>query len=132
GTEDLMRRIVLATLLVALASPVAAQDKAAEVVAEMRKALGGGALDTLRTLSLEGPFRRAMGPRDMTGTNALTIELPNRMYKSEEIEMPGGASVERIEVLNGDTAWDDVKRRGGMGGGNIQIMTRGSRGAELN
>jgi hypothetical protein len=126
-----MRRIVLATLLVALGSPLTAQDKAADVVAEMRTALGGGALDTLRTLSLEGTFRRVGGPREMTGTSALTIELPNRMYRSEEIELPGGASVERITVLNGDTAWEDVKRRGAMGGG-IQIMTRGPQGAELN
>jgi hypothetical protein len=126
-----MRRIVLAMLLAALGSPLAAQDKAADVITEMRKALGGAKLDSVKALSLEGPFQRDAGPRQMAGTNALTIQLPDHMYRSEEIELPGGASMERITALNGTQAWDDMKQRGGMGGG-MQIVMAGPGGRELN
>jgi hypothetical protein len=126
-----MRRIALAVLLLALGSPLAAQDKAADVVKDMRKALGGSKLDSIKALSLEGPFQRDMGQRQMAGTNALTIQLPDRMYRSEETELPGGASMERIAALNSGTAWEDMKQRGGMGGG-MQILMRGPGGAELN
>ena len=126
-----MRKIVLAALIAALGTPILAQDQAADVVKAMRQALGGDKLDSVNALSLEGPFQREMGPRQMAGTNALTIQLPDRMHRSEEIELPGGASMERLVALNGDTAWEDMKQRGGMGGG-IQIMMRGPGGAELN
>jgi hypothetical protein len=128
-----MRRIALAALLVAFGTPLVAQDKAAEVVKEMRKALGGGKLESVKALSLEGPFQRDMGPRQMAGTNALTIQLPDRMYRSEDTELPGGASMERIVALNGATAWEDMKQRGGMGRG-MQIVMRGpgGPGADLN
>jgi hypothetical protein len=129
-----MRRIVPAMLLVAFGGPLAAQtpeDKAAEVVTEMRQALGGDKLETLKTLSLEGPFQRDMGQRQVAGTTALTVQLPNRMHRSEDTELPGGASIERIVALNGDTAWDDTKQRGGLGSG-MRIMMAGPGGAELN
>jgi hypothetical protein len=130
--EDLMRRIVLAALLVVFGSPLAAQDKAADVMKEMRKALGGDKLDSVKALSLEGPFQREMGPqRQMAGTNSLTIQLPDHMYRSEEMELPGGMSMERMLALNGTTAWEDSKQRGGMGGG-MQIMMRPGGGTDLN
>jgi hypothetical protein len=97
----------------------------------MRKALGGDKLASVKALSLEGPFQRDMGPRQMTGTNALTIQLPDQLYRSEDTELPGGASMERIVALNGGTAWEDMKQRGGMGGG-MQIVMRGPGGSELN
>jgi hypothetical protein len=126
-----MRRIVLAALLVALGSPLAAQEKADDIVKQMRTALGGAELAAVKALSLEGPFRRDMGQRQMSGTTALTIQLPDRMYRSEDTELPGGASMERIVALNGASAWEDMKQRGGMGGG-LQIMMRGPGGADLN
>jgi hypothetical protein len=121
----------MAALVAGLGGPVVAQDKAADVVKDMRAALGGNRLGSVKALSLEGPFQRDLGPRQMAGTNALTIELPDRMYRSEDTELPGGASMERIVALNGATAWEDMKQRGGMGGG-MQIVMRGPGGAELN
>jgi hypothetical protein len=97
----------------------------------MRKALGGDKLDVVKALSLEGPFQRDAGQRQMAGTTVVTIQLPDRMYRSEETELPGGASMERITALNGTQAWEDMKQRGGMGGG-MQIVMRGPEGRELN
>ncbi len=126
-----MRRVLMAALILALTSPLGAQDKAADVIKEMRKALGGDKLDALKTLSLEGPFQREMGPRQMAGTNALTLQFPDKMYRSEETELPGGMSMERMVALNGATAWEDMKQRGGMGGG-MQFVMRGPGGNDLN
>lgn len=125
-----MRRVLVVALAVALGGSVAAQDKAADVLKEMRKALGGDKFTSLKTLSLEGPFQRDMGQRQMAGTNALTLQLPDRMYRSEETELPGGMSMERIVALAGTTAWEDMKQRGGMGGG-MQIVMAGPGGREL-
>ncbi len=122
---------VAAAAIVALVNPLAAQDKAADILKDMRKALGGDKLTAVKSLSLEGPFQREMGPRQMSGTNSLTIQLPDRMYRSEETELPGGMSMERIVALAGDTAWEDMKQRGGMGGG-MQLVMRGPDGRDLN
>ena len=100
-----------------------ATDQAAKVLADMRKALGGSKVDNVKALSLEGPVRRVMGGRQVEGTLALTLQGPDRMHKSEENEFPGGMSVERIQVLAGESAWADMQNRGGMGGG-MQIMMR--------
>lgn len=126
-----MRRALVAALVAALGSSLNAQDKTADVLNEMRKALGGDKLELVKALSLEGPFQRDMGMRQMAGTNALTIQLPDRMHRSEETEMPGGMSMERIAALAGATAWEDMKQRGGMGGG-LQIVMRGPDGRDLN
>jgi hypothetical protein len=108
----------------------AQQDKAADVLKEMRKALGGDRLESMKTLSLEGPFQRDGGMRQMAGTNALTLQFPDRLYRSEETELPGGMSMERIAALAGSAAWEDIKQRGGMGGG-MQIVMAGPGGREL-
>jgi hypothetical protein len=130
--EMVMRRTAVALIsMLALSSSVAAQDKAADVIREMRKALGGDKFDAVKTLSLEGPYQRDAGMRQMAGTNALTLQLPDRMYRSEETELPGGMSMERIVALAGETAWEDMKQRGGMGGG-MQIVMAGPGGRDLN
>jgi hypothetical protein len=113
-------------------SPLAAVDQSADVLQQARAALGGdGTLSSVNALSLEGPFRREMGPRQMEGTVVLTLALPDRMHRSEEMSLPGGASVERISVLAGDAAWDDVQNRGGMGGGMIMTQFRGPGGQQM-
>ena len=109
-------------------SPLVAQDRVAGILAETRKALGGeDKVAAMKALTAEGPFRRAMGGRDMEGTLSLTIVRPDKMRRVEDIAMGGmvgGPSVERTSVLNGTTAWDDTANRGGMGGG-MRIMMRG-------
>jgi hypothetical protein len=111
--------------------PVVAQDKAAEVMEKTRVALGGARLEQIKALSLEGPFAREMGNRRLSGTIELTLQLPGNMHKSEDTEMMGGMSIERVAALAGDTAWEDMQNRGGMGG-NMQIVMRGPGNQELN
>ncbi len=108
-----------------------AQDRVADVLAATRTALGGDTLAALTSVSAEGPFRRSMGQRDMEGTLTLLIVRPDRLRRSEEMGMAGmagGPTIERISVLNGAEAWDDMQNRGGMGGG-MQMVMRGPDGA---
>lgn len=122
--------VVLANSLELPNTPLAllnAQDRVAEVLAQTRKALGGDKLAAVKAITAEGPFRRSMGQREMDGTILLTIARPDKLRRSEEMTMGGGAagpSVERISAFNGTEAWDDVQNRGGMGGGmRMEIRT---------
>jgi hypothetical protein len=130
-----MKRLVCAAALIALTLPAAAQEasqaKAADVMKQLRDALGGEKLSQVKSLIAEGPFAREMGARQMQGTHVLTVQLPDRMHRSEETEMPGGMSMERVSVLAGETSWEDMQNRGGMGGG-VQMVFRGPPGQELN
>ena len=128
----MMKRFLTVAALVALTLPVVAQDKAADVMKQTRDALGGNKLAQLKGLALEGPFRREMGNRQMSGTLALTLELPDRMHRSEDTEMMGGMSIERTSVLAGDKSWEDMQNHGGMGGGMQIVMRSGPPGQELN
>ena len=126
-----MKRVICAAAVVALGIPAAAQDKASDVMQKARAALGGAGLEQVKALSLEGPFAREMGNRQVQGKIELTLQLPGNMHKSEDTEMMGGMSIERLSVLAGDSAWEDTQNRGGMGG-NMQIVMRGPGGQELN
>jgi len=110
-------------------SPAVA-DQAADALLQLRSALGGDQVEHVKSLSAEGAFRRQMGPREIEGTTALTLVFPDRLHRSEETEMPGGASMERVTVLAGDTSWEDVQNRGGMGGG-MMMMRAGPGGREI-
>ncbi len=127
-----MRRLISATAVMALTLPVAAQDKGADVMRQAREALGGNTLAQVQTLSLEGPFAREMGNRQVQGTLAVTLQLPDRMHRREDTEMMGGMSIERTAALAGDTSWEDMQNRGGMGGGMQIVMRDGPPGQELN
>jgi hypothetical protein len=120
-----------AAVLGLMGAPLAAQDKAADVMQKARAALGGAKVEQVKALTLEGPFAREMGNRQVQGTLTLTLQLPGNMHRREDTEMMGGMSLERVSVLNGETAWEDMQNRGGMGGG-MQIVMRGPGNTELN
>lgn len=130
-----MKRLVIAAIVAACSTAVTAQDatqKGAEIMSQVRQALGGDKLAQLKTLSLEGPFAREMGQRQVKGTMVLTMQLPDHMHRSEDTEMMGGVSIERLSVLAGNTAWEDMQNRGGMGPGMQIVMRAGPPGQELN
>jgi hypothetical protein len=112
-------------------SPLAAQDRVPGIIAAARKALGGeDKVAGLKGLTAEGPFRRAMGGRDMEGTLTVTLARPDKMKRAEEMQMGGmvgGPTIERTMVLNGATSWEDTANRGGMGGG-MRIVMQGPPG----
>jgi hypothetical protein len=93
-----------------------ATDRAAAVLAEARKALGGeDRLKSIKTLQAAGEFRRSMGEMQMEGELEVLLEMPGKLRRNEDLNMPGGAMMARTEVLNGNDVWDDSGQRGGMG-----------------
>jgi hypothetical protein len=111
-----------------------AQDaaaKAASVLAAARAALGGEEkLRGVKTLQAAGEFRRSMGEMQMEGELELLVEAPDKLRRNEAIGMPGGATMVRTEVLNGEEVWEDSSQRGGMGG-HMQMVFRGPGGREM-
>lgn len=135
-----MKRFAILAVAVLLANSVempntplallSAQDRVAEVLGQVKKALGGDKLSAVKAVSAEGPFRRTMGQRDMEGTIYLTLVRPDKIRRSEEMGMAGmagGPMVERISAFDGTEAWDDIQNRGGMGG-NVRMEIRGPGG----
>ena len=90
--------VFLVALVVALAAAAplgeplfaqdAAQQKAADVLAKMREAIGGGKLDSLRTFSLEAKSAMNMGERQMVRDLELYLELPDKYLRVDNITAP--------------------------------------------
>lgn len=132
-----MHKHIITTLTIVAALTMAhplegiAQDaaaRAASVLADARKALGGDEkIRGVRTLQASGDIRRSMGEMQMEGELELLIEAPDKLRRNESIGVPGGAMMIRTEVLNGADVWDDSSQRGGMGG-HMTMMMRGPGG----
>jgi hypothetical protein len=108
-----------------------AAAKAAAVLADARRALGGEEkLRAVKTLQATGDVRRSMGEMQMEGELEVLIEPPDKIRRNESIGMPGGATMVRTEVLNGNDVWEDSSQRGGMGG-HVAMIMRGPGGREM-
>lgn len=130
-----MREKLLIVLLVAAAaiteffpnvSAQEAADKAQQILAAARAAIGGEKLKSLQSLSVEGEFRRTMGPMEMSGTLNVDMLMPDKVLRTEVMNMMGGMEITRLEALNGDKVWDDQQTSGG--GGNMVMIRRAGRG----
>ena len=98
-------------------APLLAQDRVATVLAQVRSALGGEQkLAAVKALSIEGPFRRAVGSRSVEGTIALLLVRPDKLRRSEESTFFGSTS-QRISTFNGAEAWDETVNAARVGGG---------------
>jgi len=104
-----------------------AQDpaaKAAAILAEARKAIGGDdKLAAIKTLEIKGTSRRGATDVNLEGDMTISVERPGKYLRKESIIL-GTAGIEIIEGLNGSDAWTEQKFSGGMsfddggGGGN--------------
>src|SRR5262245_38919588 len=122
-----MRRLFTTGLWVLiLCSPITslAQDRstrAKELIGQAREALGGDArLAAVQSLSMTASFKRALGEEmQADGEFELNILLPDKFKRVETMKLPlGGASVTRIEGLNGEQRFSD-SRTNSSGGGAI-------------
>lgn len=130
-----MKEKFLIVLLIAVAAVselfpnVSAQDaanKAEQILAAARAAIGGEKLKSLQSLSVEGEFRRTMGPMDMSGTASIDMLMPDKVLRTEVMTMMGNMEITRIEALNGNNVWEDQQTGGG--GGMVMIRRGGKAG----
>ena len=82
------------------AAPAPSDAKSLEVLAEVRKAIGGDAkIAALKTASFEGTYRRVMGEQDMTGDLELYFALPDKFQRVEQFSFgPNPGSAHRADV----------------------------------
>lgn len=88
-----------------------AQDagKGAALLSEARKAIGGeDRLRGVKTVQVNGTFKRTGGVNTLDGDFEVSIELPGRYKRHEETGTAGGPIGERTEVLNGTDTWDQI------------------------
>jgi len=112
---------VLASGLASGLALILAQDaqraaRAQEILKQARAALGGEAnLKAIRSLSASGKFHGALGGRAMEGDLNLDLLLPDNYMRTIKMSM-GPAKITRIEAVNGEQVWMDMKRGAGIGG----------------
>ena len=121
----------LSILVAAIAASVVSgqvQDaaaKAASILAESRKAIGGDdKLAAIKTLEIKGTARRGATDVNLEGDMTIVMELPGKYLRKESILL-GNAGIDIVEGLNGAESWDEQKFSGNMnfgddggGGGN--------------
>lgn len=115
-----MRAGALSIVAAAVAATVVAgqtQDpaaKAASILAESRKALGGDdKLGAVKTIEIKGTARRGAGDVNVEGDMTILMERPGKYLRKEQILL-GNGGIDVVEGLNGAEAWDEQKFSGGM------------------
>lgn len=94
-----------------------AQAKAVELLADARKAIGGDNTPrAVKTLQVNGSFRRTAGNNTLDGDVEMRIEIPDKYRRDESVGLAGGPNVDRTEALNGNDTWQETSG-GGPGGG---------------
>src|SRR5262245_28622959 len=100
----------------------AAKKRAQEVLKQAREALGGESnLSALKSLQAQGNFKAAMYGREVQGDFKIELLMPDKFMRTATMSM-GAMDLTRIETINGDQTWTDMKRSmsaaaGGLGGG---------------
>jgi hypothetical protein len=118
---SLFRLFLLALILTFGLTLILAQDnqqaaRAQEILKQALEALGGEAnLKAVRSLSASGKFSGAMGGRLMEGELNLDLLLPDKYLRTIKLSM-GPMNITRIEAVNGEQVWMDMKRGAGIGG----------------
>jgi hypothetical protein len=93
------------------AARAAGDGKAAELLAQARKALGGESkLSSVQALSCTGTLQRAMGERQIDGDVSLDLQLPDKFLRTDSISPMGDQMLLVTELgVNGDTVLRNTK-----------------------
>ena len=112
-------------------TPASDPVKAAAILAEARKALGGeDKLKGVQRLELKGKSARAMGTSAVEGDFELQFELPDKFRRKEGLAISNdrGFVIDILQVLNGAVAMQKVEAHEGAGGNWEGEGNRGNRG----
>jgi hypothetical protein len=111
---QMVRCVAAMVLAGAVAVPADGQDaKAAEILAQTRKALGGKKLYSLKTVSLEAAMARNVNNMQMSSNVEMHIEMPDKYVRIEESR--GGIGMVMNSGFNGDKSIMP-------GGGNVSMQ----------
>ncbi len=111
--------------LLSMPAPALAQDKAAEVLAAARLAIGGDKVANLKSFSVKGRMARNIGDRRMTSELEILVEAPDKYVRIEDITAPMARTM--TTGFSGEKA---IRPTGmTMGGGGMRIVMGGPGGA---
>ncbi len=113
--------VIVAAL--AIAPAVFGQDRASQVLAASRKAIGGKTLDALKTLSIEGAVVRNISTMQISSDVEILLELPDKYVRTDQPNAPGMIVSGMTTGFNGDRPIQPVQ--GGSGGGAMVIRMGG-------
>ena len=102
------------------------QDKASEVLAAARAAIGGGKLDTLETFSAEAKVQRNVGTFQMNADLELLLAMPDK-YARSETSSGGPMNFSSTNGFNGDRSL--MAPSGMTAGGGMMVIRMGPGGA---
>ena len=112
GALSIVAAAIAATVYAGQAQDSAA--KAATILAESRKALGGDdKIAAIKTLEIKGTARRGAGDVNIEGDMTIVMERPGKYLRKEQILL-GNGGIDIVEGLNGAESWDEQKFSGGM------------------
>jgi hypothetical protein len=122
---------VTAGMLLALQAPVLGQqDKAADVLAGTRKAIGGKKLEGMKSFSVQAKVQRNLGNFQMASDTEFLLEMPDKYLRSDA--MSGGPmTMSTIAGFNGNQSLGSVNAPGMAGRGGVTIMMGGPGGATI-
>jgi hypothetical protein len=113
-------------------TPVDDPAKAAAVLAEARKALGGeDKLKAVQRLEMKGKSTRAAGNTNIEGDFEVLMELPDKFRRKEGLAISSdrGFMIDILQVLNGALAMQKIEAmEGGQNISNFEEGNRGNRG----
>jgi hypothetical protein len=119
---------ILVVAALAMAPAVFGQDeRAARILADARKALGGDSLERLQALAIEGRTAR-VGPNGTIEREfEINLELPDKFMRREVLAAMGTMSVYRISGFNGpDGLINEIDQPPQLGGGNMIVRFAGA------
>jgi hypothetical protein len=130
-----MKHRVLASVgcaaAIAFAQPVSylAQEagKAADILARARQSIGGRAIDTLKTFSLQSTVQRNLGSMQFSSDVEIYVELPDKYARVENMSGGPGMVVAGggTTGFNGDRPLQKAGQSGLTGGGMVIRMGTG-------
>lgn len=102
----------------ALAGGEGEAARAVEILKQARAAVGGeGKIESIRSLTLKGNFRRVAQEREMTGEREFNFLLPDKFMKSDTLIVAGSTtSFITYRALNGSEHWTGGGGSGIRGG----------------
>lgn len=89
-------------------APAPSDAKSLEILADVRKAIGGDAkIAALKTVSFEGTYRRVLGEQDMAGDLELYFVLPDRFQRVEQLPPfgPNPTGIRIAQTWNAGEGW---------------------------
>jgi hypothetical protein len=95
-------------------------DKASDIIADARKAIGAKKLDALQTFSVDASVQRNVGPMQLNTETELLVQLPDKYVRSDVMTGPMAGGTSTVGFVG-----DKPLQRSTTGGGGGLVIRMG-------